>query len=133
MVKAKMTKREAQDRKNYLVRIKYSKQWFSKRYTQKRHNAFRRGISFDLTKEEFIKFYDKKNCFYCGEFINDIITFDRVDNNKGYIKGNIVICCHLCNNLKRTLDSNIFKQVMPLMRERLILTKKIKAIVKEAS
>ena len=28
-------------------------------------------------------------------------SFDRVDNNKGYIKGNVVIICNRCNSLKK--------------------------------
>jgi len=52
----------------------------------------------------------EKDCYYCGEKGPNGI--DRVDNLKGYIKGNCVPCCKHCNYVKGDLsikDFNIWK------------------------
>lgn len=71
-------------------------------------NCPRRGVEFNLNKEEFIEWYDtsKKNCFYCGRQLtqfergSDSLTIDRVDNAIGYEITNIVLCCRRCNIIK---------------------------------
>ena len=68
-----------------------------------------------LPKEDFIKWYDsqEKICFYCKRTLQEVITdkmqprktirrlsIDRIDNNKGYEKDNIVLACGKCNKIK---------------------------------
>ena len=60
-----------------------------------------KGFRFDLTLKDF-KGYWKKDCSYCGDKINTI-GLDRVNNNKGYQKNNVVPCCSTCNMMKRCL------------------------------
>lgn len=36
-----------------------------------------------------------KPCIYCGDTLK--VGCDRIDNNKGHIKCNVVPCCHTCN------------------------------------
>ena len=61
-----------------------------------------------LTYEDFVQLTKTKKCVYCGVLIRwDEWTFnnrpkggynlDRKDNNKGYHKDNVVVCCGLCN------------------------------------
>lgn len=55
----------------------------------------------DFFIEEF-EFYDLVNrpCFYCGfksSVKNKVNGIDRIDNNKGYINGNMNPCCQQCN------------------------------------
>ena len=71
----------------------------------------KRGYTFELTEEQFAKI-TKQNCFYCGAKPNNIKNdkgsfgaytyngIDRIDNNKGYVIGNIVSCCKKCNRAK---------------------------------
>lgn len=62
-----------------------------------------------------------KDCFYCGRkpdskryssnrekfiFVHGI---DRIDNEKGYEKDNIVTCCKICNYSKRDMNVEDFK------------------------
>lgn len=89
------------------------------RYSAYKHDAKNRNIVFFLTKEYFIKL-SQGNCFYCnskpskieknkfnrGDFIYNGI--DRIDNNKGYINGNVVSCCTVCNRAKREMTINEF-------------------------
>jgi hypothetical protein len=84
--------------------------------TYKSH-AKRRKIPFHLSKEDFLNIC-KENCFYCGcepsnrfyrknkdecevEFIYNGI--DRFNNDIGYIFGNCVACCKMCNRMKADL------------------------------
>lgn len=60
---------------------------------------------FNLTFEEFLEIV-KQPCFYCGDTTSNGI--DRVDNNKGYISGNMVSCCKVCNFGKRDMNKEKF-------------------------
>lgn len=88
------------------------------------YNSYKTGskarkLQFELSIEEFERL-TSLNCYYCGvnpsnirkseygngEFIYNGI--DRVDNNKGYVIGNCVPCCYVCNFMKRALSLEIF-------------------------
>jgi hypothetical protein len=78
----------------------------------------KRGLIFELSFEEFF-YRSQKKCFYCdikpknffkkgsskGFFYNGL---DRINNDVGYIKDNIVTCCSICNESKMNLDLQTF-------------------------
>jgi hypothetical protein len=68
------------------------------RYSQYKSESKKRKISFELTKEQFSKYW-QKDCYYCGDKI-ETIGLDRVDNEKEYTLDNIVSCCIFCNKTK---------------------------------
>lgn len=68
--------------------------------------AVARNLEFTLTFEEFIEYWHEI-CVYCGNQI-ETIGLDRVDNTKGYILGNVLPCCTLCNLMKRTMTADNF-------------------------
>ena len=83
-----------------------------------KNGAIRRGLEFDITREEFIEI-TQRDCFYCGikpqqvkwnhyhsAFIYNGI--DRVDNRYGYVKDNLVTCCKYCNRAKHTMSMSEF-------------------------
>jgi len=72
------------------------------RYNAYKQNAKKRGIKFEITKEQFMEFWQKP-CSYCGNEIKTI-GIDRINNNVGYIKGNLKSCCGWCNKMK--MDHN---------------------------
>lgn len=72
-------------------------------YKRYRDNAIKRGIDFDLTMEEFEKLWQLP-CSYCGSSI-DFIGIDRMDNELGYIAGNVTPCCTTCNLTKRNMSA----------------------------
>jgi len=68
-----------------------------------------------ISREEFMDWYENasKKCHYCGIPENELgeindshnnkvnrLTVDCVDNDVGYVKGNLVLCCNRCNNVK---------------------------------
>ena len=69
------------------------------RYSVYKSSAARKGNTFDLSFNEFVRYWQIP-CSYCGAKI-ETIGLDRVDNNKGYVKGNILTCCTFCNKAKR--------------------------------
>ena len=70
--------------------------------------AKRRGLSFNLTLEQFVEI-TSQDCHYCGDKPNQKYTkkgmrgvaiyngIDRVDNTIGYEIDNVVTCCGYCN------------------------------------
>lgn len=70
-----------------------------------------RGFDFDITFENFQKLV-LLPCHYCGQEpyaekkslydSQKANGFDRVDNKIGYVQGNLVPCCKLCNFMKRS-------------------------------
>lgn len=80
-------------------------------------NAQRRNIPWGLDDDHVIGLV-QQNCHYCGispmhmsKARNGDFAYnglDRVDNDKGYISENVVPCCIVCNNAKRTLSLSEF-------------------------
>lgn len=70
--------------------------------------AKEKNYDFDITFEEFEKIL-KSDCYYCGCTRNKILNgIDRLDNTVGYIKGNVVPACKICNYMKNSLNEATF-------------------------
>jgi len=85
---------------------------FRQLFRSYKNGARNRNYSFDLSMEDFREL-TKQNCYYCGDTPSLIYSIkanntknyvyngvDRIDNTKGYIKGNVVPCCGTCNRMK---------------------------------
>lgn len=78
----------------------------AKGYVNKHKNAQERGILFDLPLQSYANVMKAKKCYYTGlPLSSNNITIDRVDNSKGYVKGNVVACVLFFNNLKGLLEN----------------------------
>jgi len=86
------------------------KTWYAKyrytsngRYSIAKAQAKRKGKLFNLTKEEYALEINKP-CYYCNNILGvqtkTSIGLDRLDNNRGYEKDNVVSCCNVCNTIK---------------------------------
>lgn len=75
-------------------------------------------ITFNLTLSQFDQIV-RQSCYYCGaapavrnkeKRYQDYKCngLDRVDNDKGYIAGNVVACCPTCNQLKSNMSVSEF-------------------------
>ncbi len=87
----------------------------ARKYINKTRNAETKGHEFTLSFVEFKRVVTAKRCYYTGieltpgkekENLATDITIDRVDNSLGYIKGNVVACCHAYNQFKGVLESD---------------------------
>lgn len=76
-----------------------------------KQSAKKRGLIFDLDYKTF-RCITSQNCSYCNVEPSQIRYpkncqapyvyngIDRIDNSKGYIKGNVTSCCKICNRSK---------------------------------
>lgn len=58
----------------------------------------KRRFYFDIDTDWIIDNILFENCTYCG--IDKFIGCDRIDNNKGHSKDNVVPCCFTCNTAR---------------------------------
>lgn len=79
----------------------------AEKYVHLFKSAKRRGKDFDLELRDVHNLMKQKQCFYTGEAFTEggdlSRTIDRIDCDKGYVKGNVVACTHLANQMKAQL------------------------------
>ena len=93
---------------------------FTNLFLRYKETAIKRGFSFEITKQEFLKI-TSSNCYYCNappilenkrpEFVNGLYKYngiDRIDNLEGYVTDNVVPCCKNCNKAKFTTNQSDF-------------------------
>lgn len=63
--------------------------------------AKRKKLEFTLEMEKYLELR-KQNCYYCNEKNLSMggVGLDRIDNDKGYIDGNVLPCCKDCNRTR---------------------------------
>lgn len=73
----------------------------SSRYSRARHMAGRRGIHFELSRDEYASLIEMP-CRYCGDTKTPEVGcgLDRMSNDIGYVFENCVSCCEICNKAK---------------------------------
>lgn len=75
------------------------------------NKRFNRELPVELTFEDFLEYTELKTCHYCSgevvwrEYRPGPYNLDRKDNNLGYHKGNLVVCCFECNHKKNRFYS----------------------------
>jgi hypothetical protein len=80
-------------------------------YLQKIQSAEDRGISFELSLMSFINLMRAKRCAYTGVMLADgpglptSRTIERIDNKKGYVKGNVCTVSYSANSLKAVWEN----------------------------
>ena len=82
-----------------------------------KRNAVKRNIEFSLTRDYFTEWWNKQEqkCVYCDIPIERLsvvnkskklarrLSIDRIENDKGYVEGNLALCCLSCNFIKSNL------------------------------
>lgn len=78
-------------------------------YCMLKNRSKSRGLAVEISKDDVLSMMEQE-CFYCGLPPSNISTrygrkvaysgIDRMNNSKGYIKGNVVACCKACNVAK---------------------------------
>lgn len=82
----------------------------AKKLLQISESAKSRNLDFDLSLRTVKRLLNTKKCFYSGVELDNTtnsnfqLTFDRVDNNKGYVEGNLVACSKEFNEKKTNLS-----------------------------
>lgn len=71
-------------------------------------DANKKNVEFSLTYEDF-QGITTNPCNYCNEkHDRGFQGIDRIDQTVGYIRGNCVPCCKMCNYMKGSLHKNVF-------------------------
>lgn len=84
--------------------------------------ARKKGQSVDITVEDVKEMLSRRRCAYCACRVvtnntgpagaraarDDSATLDRIDSEIGYVKGNVVIACWVCNVMKGSLSYTEF-------------------------
>lgn len=64
-----------------------------KQFNNKKSDAFKKGIEFKLSYEQYKKIWMGETCFYTDkELTQENKSIDRVDSTKGYTVENSVLC-----------------------------------------
>jgi len=86
-------------------------QAINSKYVSYKKAAIKRNLKWELSLEDFLAI-TKQRCYYCndepsnvekskhnnGDFVYSGV--DRIDNYKGYVFGNCIPCCSVCNFMK---------------------------------
>ena len=78
-------------------------------------SANNRGIKINLSFQALKEVLESDICYFTGELLNRIEnddmqhTIDRLDNDKGYVDGNIVACSRYFNEIKKNLTLDQIK------------------------
>ena len=96
-------------RKHILEQVKGYGHTLSGKYTTYKSSAKKRNHKFEFSLFDFATLI-LKPCYYCGKKDGIYNGIDRLDNNKGYVKGNCVSCCKSCNYAKRNYPLEEFKE-----------------------
>lgn len=74
-------------------------------YRNLRNNSKRRGITFDLTFEQFRKFAIETDYMRGKGKLQKSYTIDRIEAEKGYVEGNLQVLTNQANTIKnKTLE-----------------------------
>jgi len=70
--------------------------------------ARRRGIKWDINEDILLSlpmtcYYSKRKLTLKSNFLNTV-SLDRINNKKGYVKGNVCFCMTVVNNAKSTMS-----------------------------
>lgn len=91
----------------------------SLRTRRKREGILKSKLEFNLDEEYLLDLLNKQEgrCYYSGikldsESLHSNPSLDRIDSNKGYIKGNVCICSSVVNKAKSDLTIDQFKEMI---------------------
>jgi len=97
--------------------------YLANKYVSKRRSAHTRGLDFDLSLTDFIALFNRKLCPYTGDRLtysrsehSKDATLDRIDNTKGYIKGNVILCTLKANAAKGVLTIDEMEKIAKVCR-----------------
>ena len=77
---------------------------FGFRVSSLKTGAGKRRLEWGFDNREDLREFWDTPCHYCGGEVTQRLGLDRVDNDKGYIPGNVVQCCTTCNSMKLDLS-----------------------------
>lgn len=90
-----------------MKKLKVTDEKVANKYLNLLKSARRRNLEFNLSFGDIRRLLQAPACYYTGEVFTNVDanddhfkTIDRVDNEKGYVKGNVVACTNVFNQIK---------------------------------
>lgn len=93
--------------------------YLTNKYHRLKNSAHKREVEFNLPLTSLKNMLKASKCHYTGKKIKiyhhltsgdtiplDALTIDRIDNKKGYVKGNVVACSEWANRLKNFFETD---------------------------
>lgn len=108
----------------------------ARKYLNKIERCIESKTEFTLSFAEYKRVVTAKYCRYTGILLtthkegkqeSSDITIDRIDNSKGYIKGNVAACCYEYNQLKAIMENPQKLMTFELVEKALKVQKKLQA------
>ena len=104
-----------------------------KHFREYADGAAKKNVEFSIILEEFTEVVTKP-CYYCKKYNDtEVLGIDRIDSFKGYVKGNILPACEICNTMKKQLTMKEFANHISLLYKNFVSEFKEEIIVEEAS
>lgn len=103
----------------YACKTRNTNSKLKNRLRNARNRAMDRGLSFDLTLEEYAILVSAP-CTYCGGPLPKTGSgLDRIENDKGYSRMNCIPCCDACNTARgaRWSVEQMVKFIGPAIRQ----------------
>lgn len=89
----------------------------ARKYINIMDSARVRNIEFNMSLKKVKQLLNTKRCYFSKEILSRIpnepnqLTFDRIDNKKGYTDDNVVVCSYKINKLKSNLTIDEIKML----------------------
>lgn len=117
----------------YAAKSKSLRAVLASRVKSAQRSVLTRGLPCDIDLEYLKELFIAQagRCFYTDELMTSIaskpncVSIDRVDSSKGYVRGNVVLCCWIVNKMKQNLILSDFLEVCLKLagRKEIIATK----------
>ena len=124
--RVKLSDEEINEKNIARINISRVDKWARHLVNSSRHNAKRYGKDFDIDENYILELYEQQNhkCFWYGvklepSLLNKYPTkpsLDRLDCDKGYVKGNVVISCMAANLGRNSCDPEVFQKFCEQLR-----------------
>lgn len=103
------------------------------RWRSARNRAAKKGLMFSITEQDILTLWWQQDglCHYTGQPMKhkrddsvggpstQSVSLDRLDNNIGYVNGNVVLCLASVNTMKNTMTLQEFKELITVLSERI--------------
>ena len=85
-------------------------------HKKRKANATKRGVDFTIDTDQLKSILETSRCYYINTPLNvrsnhfkgiTGVTIDRIDNNKGYIPGNVCASSNIANQMKNMCESGL--------------------------
>ena len=111
-ISRKVEDTRTRERRNYCFERKLNPERHFREYSS---SAIKKNVQFNLTLEEFSEIVSKP-CYYCKKYDEtEVLGIDRIDSFKGYVTGNVLPACELCNTMKKQLTMKEFADHIHLL------------------